>query len=573
MTDNLKIGRPIRARECDVADDVAAEKEGAAGIAKKGDDDDDDEEEEESHSSAGDKDSDEGSDKEEEDTDNYDKDQFLKLGTTIKITSGEHTGRICTISERRVGIFLKISVNGDIRLMQPDEIEVIEFAYVPPADNEEEEQKIETKEKDFGHKKYIGATVRVGGVAVVPSGRKQRAKAIVDKAFSGEWYLVSDPDIVKALDPAQFEVVKDGDGGSGGGKGGGKRKRDNDDEKEEGSLKDTRRTRSSPSKLLYSDSESEEEEEEEEEEGDDDFLSDMQYCRVVPESPETKKSLRKRGKKVNYAVDVESSDSMESWEDSDEDKDEEKGQEEEEVEEIVDDDDGDDVASVESERKPASTNPAPTNPAQTNPIVDLTETPKNPKAEKVENAKSDGDAPKATVNSSDDDGDIKMEEEPVTAAPVILHPKKADNNKVELLLSGISHLTPDTKIEVFNRKTGRVMRGDEAILLQDLPEELLNHAEYEPIVPTPQASTGNIEADEKKAAAEEDLALPVEPDFNPYDNSVLIGVTAFVKNGPYKGLTGKIKEIQERGVSIFKLNFIISLCSNLYELTFVFLFI
>jgi hypothetical protein len=42
----------------------------------------------------------------------------------------------------------------------------------------------------------------------------------------------------------------------------------------------------------------------------------------------------------------------------------------------------------------------------------------------------------------------------------------------------------DTKIEIFNRRTGRVMRGEEAIVLSDLPAALMDHAEYEPIVPS-----------------------------------------------------------------------------------------
>mmetsp|Transcript_25304 Transcript_25304/g.39269 ORF Transcript_25304/g.39269 Transcript_25304/m.39269 type:complete len:520 (+) Transcript_25304:95-1654(+) len=249
MTDNPKIVRPIRAREFDLVNDDDNEGETKDGEGVKKDDDD----EEASHFSAGNKDDDqddadnkdnttdaaedkkepqkeEGDDDEEEeelsdeekvnpeDSNNYDKDQFLQLGTTIKITSGEHKGRTCTISERRVGIFLKIAVGGDIRLMQPDEIEVIKFAADPPF---EEEKKSGKKEKDFGHRKYIGASVRVAGAAG-EAGRKQRGKeATVDNAFSGEWYLVSDPDIVKALDPAQFEVVTKVEGG--------KRKRDDDD--------------------------------------------------------------------------------------------------------------------------------------------------------------------------------------------------------------------------------------------------------------------------------------------------------------------------------------------------------
>jgi hypothetical protein len=266
-------------------------------------------------------------------------------------------------------------------------------------------------------------------------------------------------------------------------------------------------------------------EEEEEEEEDADFLSTMQFCgEASAEKP--KKSLRKREKKVNYNENGESSDDMESWQDSEEEKEEkQKGKKkEEEVEDKSDD------ASVASVRKPPATKP----------VVDVIETSEAPKEKMVDKAKPDGDAKMTTADSSDEDDDKKMEEEPVISAPVILHPKKADNNKVELLLSGMSHLPPDTKIEVFNRKTGLVMRGDEAILLKDLPAALLNHADYEPIVPTPQSATVG-EADDKEAVAEE---LPVDPNFDPWDTSVLVGVTVVVKSGPYRGITAKIKEVR-----------------------------
>mmetsp|Transcript_25303 Transcript_25303/g.39262 ORF Transcript_25303/g.39262 Transcript_25303/m.39262 type:complete len:928 (+) Transcript_25303:229-3012(+) len=271
--------------------------------------------------------------------------------------------------------------------------------------------------------------------------------------------------------------------------------------------------------------EEEEANEEEEEEEDQDFLSTMQFCgEASAEKP--KKSLRTREKKVNYNENEESSDDMESWQDSEEEKEEkQKGKKkEEEVEDESDD------ASVASVRKPPATKP----------VVDVIETSEAPKEKMVDKAKPDEDAKMTTADSSDEDGDKKMEEEPVISAPVILHPKKADNNKVELLLSGMSHLPPDTKIEVFNRKTGLVMRGDEAILLKDLPAALLNHADYEPIVPTPQSATVG-EADDKEAVAEE---LPVDPNFDPWDTSVLVGVTVVVKSGPYRGITAKIKEVR-----------------------------
>lgn len=148
-----------------------------------------------------------------------------------------------------------------------------------------------------------------------------------------------------------------------------------------------------------------------------------------------------------------------------------------------------------------------------------------------------------SADGDNNNNNNKSEQDPAstTSAPVILHSKKADNNKVELLLSGMSHLPPDTKIEVLNRKTGRVMRGDEAILLKDLPAALLNHADYEPIVPT----SGGDAKDDKEAVAEKvTTPLPTDPNFDPWDPTILVGVTVLVKSGPYRGIQAKIKEVR-----------------------------
>ena len=55
--------------------------------------------------------------------------------------------------------------------------------------------------------------------------------------------------------------------------------------------------------------------------------------------------------------------------------------------------------------------------------------------------------------------------------------------------ASLRYLPPDTEIEIFNRKTGRIMRGKDAVLLKDLSRELMAHSEYEPIVPPPRPSS------------------------------------------------------------------------------------
>jgi hypothetical protein len=49
----------------------------------------------------------------------------------------------------------------------------------------------------------------------------------------------------------------------------------------------------------------------------------------------------------------------------------------------------------------------------------------------------------------------------------------------------LQHLDPDAKVDILNRKSGRVLSGGNAVAVKDLPTLLKNHASYEPIVPPP----------------------------------------------------------------------------------------
>jgi len=47
----------------------------------------------------------------------------------------------------------------------------------------------------------------------------------------------------------------------------------------------------------------------------------------------------------------------------------------------------------------------------------------------------------------------------------------------------LRHLSPDTKIDIFDRKTCKILSGANAVCVRDLPNILRLHAEYEPIIP------------------------------------------------------------------------------------------
>ena len=65
----------------------------------------------------------------------------------------------------------------------------------------------------------------------------------------------------------------------------------------------------------------------------------------------------------------------------------------------------------------------------------------------------------------------------------VLPPIVVDGNGSGLPKS-LSHLHPDLKVDVFNLRTGRLMSGDKAVPVKDLPD-LLRYAEYEPVIPPP----------------------------------------------------------------------------------------
>ena len=63
--------------------------------------------------------------------------------------------------------------------------------------------------------------------------------------------------------------------------------------------------------------------------------------------------------------------------------------------------------------------------------------------------------------------------------PFLLNSQEDDHQAHEAL----RHLPPDYKVEIFNRKTGRILKGSDAVTSKDLSSVLRRHAEYEPLIP------------------------------------------------------------------------------------------
>ena len=62
-------------------------------------------------------------------------------------------------------------------------------------------------------------------------------------------------------------------------------------------------------------------------------------------------------------------------------------------------------------------------------------------------------------------------------------PAHVNQENDDIIPKDLRNLPPNFKVEIFNRMTGQVMSGADAIAMKDLPDMLREHAEYEPIVP------------------------------------------------------------------------------------------
>ena len=67
--------------------------------------------------------------------------------------------------------------------------------------------------------------------------------------------------------------------------------------------------------------------------------------------------------------------------------------------------------------------------------------------------------------------------------PFILRSHAEDQEKMQH--EALRHLSPNSRVEIFNRKNGRILKGNDAVLVKDLQSVLRRHAEYEPIIPQP----------------------------------------------------------------------------------------
>lgn len=117
--------------------------------------------------------------------------------------------------------------------------------------------------------------------------------------------------------------------------------------------------------------------------------------------------------------------------------------------------------------------------------------------------------------------------------PIILERLNDRGQKVTNLPSLLRN--PSGGVEIFNRKTGKIMRGEEAIPLENLAEALQNHSEYEPIL---RASTDTRGTYQKARSSETAfISSNIKPQ-SKIRESKAKGRTALIVSGPNRGLIG-----------------------------------
>jgi len=123
--------------------------------------------------------------------------------------------------------------------------------------------------------------------------------------------------------------------------------------------------------------------------------------------------------------------------------------------------------------------------------------------------------------------------------PVLL--RKTEDCGVTMTTDILRQLTSKERVDVFNRKTGKIMRDEESISLKNLPAAIRNHAEYEIFFPDPSSgdSTGTGHCQQSRTSMATRIFRSIEPQ-SKVRTSKLEGHYVLIVDGPHKGLYGKI---------------------------------
>jgi len=133
-------------------------------------------------------------------------------------------------------------------------------------------------------------------------------------------------------------------------------------------------------------------------------------------------------------------------------------------------------------------------------------------------------------------------------------PAKTNEEKEDddgIIPKSLKHLSPTHKIDLFHRRTGKILSGDNAIMMKDLSKFLRDSGshEYEPMIPPSGTVDYNDgvgvdgrQVDNVNSASNNSniMNIPQEQQ-EKVRKSVAEGLSVLVAGGPYRGLIGKVE--------------------------------
>jgi hypothetical protein len=138
---------------------------------------------------------------------------------------------------------------------------------------------------------------------------------------------------------------------------------------------------------------------------------------------------------------------------------------------------------------------------------------------------------------------------PQRVIPRPLPPIVLETRSPKKVPPSLRRLDPNTRVDIFNRKTGKIMSGEDAICIRDLPEALLLHAEYEPIVPPDVQNLSRQQAisqREGRSAPNVRVSRSVTAQARGTPSNYR-GKKVRVTKGPYNGYIGKVNKFTPGG--------------------------
>ena len=123
--------------------------------------------------------------------------------------------------------------------------------------------------------------------------------------------------------------------------------------------------------------------------------------------------------------------------------------------------------------------------------------------------------------------------------PVLLSRSKDGYAAIPIFLQGFK--SSHGKVEIFNRKTGKILKGSQSVTLKNLAKELQAHSEYEPICPE-YSNTSSSPSYHNYRQARSSTTARVSEQVQSQSRlraSKVVGRNVLITGGSHKGLFGE----------------------------------